>query len=389
MTMSSSDHRYEVLDGLRGIAAISVMLIHLPTGRHALMPHAAISVDLFFILSGFVLTRSYRERLLGGMSVWSYLKRRLIRIYPMFFVGMVIGVVSLVVAIRAGESGYPLRSYLSSVVSNFLFIPYFGNYGTPNMVSASSGHPLAWTYGEIFPSAPPARSLFFEMIGSAALLPIIVIKRRTLRTAILGSALLITFSSVLASFEQGRHEIFMNFGWSTTHFLGGFLKVAFGFACGVYIATMQNNQATSVWGRKFNTMVRNDVTLYALFIVLISVPWGIKGLYPALLIFVTAPLLVWRGAALHPTGPLSRSIARFLGWISYPVYCLHYPIGRLLFLTVPSFHEKPAIGTMVTVVTTLVVAMVVTRIFEEPVRSYLSRRFTSEGRASLKMPATT
>lgn len=382
--MNAPDHRYEVLDGLRGIAAISVMLIHLPHGQHSLLPHAPTAVDLFFILSGFVLTKSYRDRLLGGMSTWGYIKRRLIRLYPMFCVGMLIGTASVLIGIKTGNSNFPVRSFLASAASNLLFIPYFGNYGTTNMVSALAGHALNQTFGEIFPSDPPAWSLFFEMVGSATLLSLIVMKRQTLRTVIIGSAILLTFSGMLSSFEQGHGELVFNQGWATSHFFGGFFRVAFGFACGVYIATMQNAKTTPFLARASVKLVRNDLSLYVLFIALVSVPWGIKGLYPALLTFVAAPLLVWRGAALHAMGPLSRNVARFLGWISYPIYCLHYPIGRLLFLTVPICHEKPVIGTAVTVVVTLGVAIVVTKFLEEPVRAYLSRRFVARGDTAAK-----
>jgi peptidoglycan/LPS O-acetylase OafA/YrhL len=376
--MNSPDHRYEVLDGLRGIAAISVMLIHLPTGAHALMPHAAISVDLFFILSGFVLTRSYREKLLGGMSAWAYFKRRLIRIYPMFFIGMLIGIASMIVAMESGNSGYPLRSYVSSVVSNILFIPYFGHYGTPNMTGALSGAHLGQTVGELFPSNLPAWSLFFEMVGSMGFLYLITLKKSALRTIILASAILLTLMGILASYEQGRSEMSFNEGWSTARFFGGYFRVAFGFACGIYIATSRDDVPLPRWMQAFNAVVRTDLVLYILFIGLISLPWGIKGLIPALLTFVASPILVLRGKALHTTGFFSRNAARFLGWISYPVYCLHYPIGRLIFLTLPSCRLHPAMGTALTALVTLAVAVVVTRFIEEPIRAYLSNRLFRE-----------
>lgn len=373
------NERYEVLDGLRGIAAICVMLIHLPTGRHALMPHAAISVDLFFILSGFVLTRSYRDRLRGGMSAWSYFKRRIIRLYPMFFAGMVIGVASMVVAIRMSNSGYPLRSYVSSVISNFLFVPYFGAYGTPNMTDLYGPH-LGLTVGEIFPSNLPAWSLFFELVGSMALLYLIKLRRGTLRSVILDSAALVILMGVLSSYAQGRLELSFNQGWSTTHFFGGYFRVIFGFAFGIYLATMREDVIPK-WGHSVNGVLRTDFILYILFVGLIATPWGIKGLVPAALTFIASPILVWRGKALHPSGPLMRNAARFLGWISYPIYCLHYPIGRLLFLAIPTFRQHPFEGTAATVMVTLIAAIFVTKYFEEPVRAYLSRRFIARNDA--------
>jgi peptidoglycan/LPS O-acetylase OafA/YrhL len=63
------DRRYEFLDGLRGVAAIVVMLMHFlsPLGWEAgIVPHAHLAVDFFFCLSGFVLTHAYGGMLASG-----------------------------------------------------------------------------------------------------------------------------------------------------------------------------------------------------------------------------------------------------------------------------------------------------------------------------------
>ncbi len=73
--------RYEVLDGLRGIAAILVVCFHLfeahATNRFTQMfNHACLAVDFFFVLSGFVISYAYDARWgQGGLSTWGFVRR--------------------------------------------------------------------------------------------------------------------------------------------------------------------------------------------------------------------------------------------------------------------------------------------------------------------------
>src|SRR5262245_60033816 len=101
------EKRYEVLDGLRGWAAISVMLMQYSENTaNPLFKNADIAVDLFFILSGFVLMHSYRKKLLLGLSAREYIRKRIIRLYPMFAISMAIGIPALLIAAAAGLADY-------------------------------------------------------------------------------------------------------------------------------------------------------------------------------------------------------------------------------------------------------------------------------------------
>src|ERR1700712_1558692 len=57
-------HRYASLDAMRGLAAFAVVVYHLD---RPYAPSAYVAVDLFFVLSGFVIARAYGEKLAGGM----------------------------------------------------------------------------------------------------------------------------------------------------------------------------------------------------------------------------------------------------------------------------------------------------------------------------------
>jgi peptidoglycan/LPS O-acetylase OafA/YrhL len=85
-----------LLDGERGVSALLVALIHLKEyfpGVLAL-PRAHLAVDFFFMLSGFVISRSYGKRLLGDLKFWDFVRLRFARLYPMIFFGVVLGIFS-------------------------------------------------------------------------------------------------------------------------------------------------------------------------------------------------------------------------------------------------------------------------------------------------------
>jgi peptidoglycan/LPS O-acetylase OafA/YrhL len=73
------------LTSLRGVAALTVLIFHVvPDFRGYL------AVDLFFLLSGFVLTHVYRGFELTRQSYFNFLKARLARIYPVHLMILVV-----------------------------------------------------------------------------------------------------------------------------------------------------------------------------------------------------------------------------------------------------------------------------------------------------------
>src|SRR6478735_5052327 len=86
---------YPVLDGLRGVAALAVVTMHICEAHSTsyldmMMNHGYLAVDFFFLLSGFVIGYAYDDRW-NKMTVGDFFKRRLIRLQPMVIVGMIIG----------------------------------------------------------------------------------------------------------------------------------------------------------------------------------------------------------------------------------------------------------------------------------------------------------
>lgn len=91
----SSKPRFEILDGLRGVAAMIVVAFHLFETYSAgpsdqILNHGYLAVDFFFVLSGFVIGYAYDDRW-ERMTTWDFFKRRLIRLQPMVVLGTLIG----------------------------------------------------------------------------------------------------------------------------------------------------------------------------------------------------------------------------------------------------------------------------------------------------------
>ena len=91
----ASKPRYEILDGLRGVAALMVVIFHLfetysKGAAFQIVNHGYLAVDFFFVLSGFVVGYAYDDRW-DKMTTWGFFKRRLTRLHPMVIAGTLVG----------------------------------------------------------------------------------------------------------------------------------------------------------------------------------------------------------------------------------------------------------------------------------------------------------
>lgn len=332
---------YAVLDGMRGIAAICVMLGHFTGAGLRLEPNAGMAVDLFFMLSGFVIAHSYGEKLRFGMPAWDYLWRRLIRLYPMFIAGLVLGCVSFSVI------GHP---FWVAAAINSTFLPYFNNWETHNFLSDKA------TFAEIFPLNPPAWSLFFEMIASVWFL---VFNRVPLKyLGIIVAILFIAYAGYCySSFLPHGAGFYFEAGWGSQNFMGGFLRVFFGFIYGILLYGLRDIPVKKI----------PPTLIYILLLVIFEIPKQFRGGYSIVILTIVAPYLLLAGAKWNGGGKISK----FLGDISYPLYCMHFPIGRMVFQIMG--NSSPTLNALVSVAASLAVSYALLRLYDEPVRKLLSR----------------
>lgn len=360
--------RYETLDGMRGIAAICVMIFHyVKDGKHPFLNNSSLAVDLFFMLSGFVIAHSYGKRLVSGMTASAYLAKRFIRLYPMYVLGLGLGVIALALMQQAGLTNGTSIAIAQSFAFNLFYLPTLNYFNVHNLGSSIAVR-------GIFPGNPPSWSLFFEVIASAAFLVLAKFPRRALLLTVAGSFILFVVCGLLPNSLHQRFELDLDQGWSAANFIGGFPRVIYSFTFGLLLYSFASDDASISLRATLKRILRHPFTLYALLVLVFFFPVSLRGLYSAFILACVAPFLVFAGSVVHSDGATSLAVTRFLGWISYPIYCLHFPIGNLVFLLVVTKAHLPAkFAVAGSIVATLVGATLLTKFIEEPVRAWLTK----------------
>ena len=92
---------YDLLDGLRGVAALMVIWYHVfegfafaGGGMIETFNHGYLAVDFFFMLSGFVISYAYDDRWKKNLNIGRFFQRRLIRLHPMVLMGAAVGAIT-------------------------------------------------------------------------------------------------------------------------------------------------------------------------------------------------------------------------------------------------------------------------------------------------------
>src|ERR1700726_4489100 len=139
--------RYLGLDGLRGVCALTVLFFHCNNVFHkgAFFQHGFLAVDVFFILSGFVIALTYEERLRNGGRTSEFLFNRAYRLFPTYWLGAALNIV-LFIAMAAsgylavGDSWWMIWLFIP--LTTLLLIP---DYITPEGVLYPAMDSVAWS----------------------------------------------------------------------------------------------------------------------------------------------------------------------------------------------------------------------------------------------------
>jgi peptidoglycan/LPS O-acetylase OafA/YrhL len=104
----------------------------------------------------------------------------------------------------------------------------------------------------------------------------------------------------------------------------------------------------------------------------------VAGLYDTLCTIVLFPVLIWIGASGVTTDKATTRACQFLGDISYPLYMVHYPFMYLFYAWVWK-HELTFTQTwpvaLLLLFGNILLAWLVLKLYDEPLRRYLSKRF--------------
>ena len=104
MTTDTREKRvFHTLDGLRGVAALFVAMRHTNLFHRAGIHGGYLAVDLFFVLSGFVIAHAYERRLASGLSVGRFMAARYLRLWPVYVLGAALGLIAALMHALPGK----------------------------------------------------------------------------------------------------------------------------------------------------------------------------------------------------------------------------------------------------------------------------------------------
>jgi peptidoglycan/LPS O-acetylase OafA/YrhL len=350
--------RLESLDLLRGIAATAVLVYH-STGflGFQMLPQSYLAVDLFFVLSGFVIAHSYDRRIASGMSNGEFLVQRVIRLYPCYILAFVVcfalGAVRL-----AHEAGYvDVRGLAVASALNLVMLPAFNRlYNEPSL----------------FPFNGASWSIFFELVVNVFY---VVLFRFLGRRSI---AVIMVLSAVVLSLGVVRFGS-VDIGMRPADFLFGVPRVCFSFFFGVAIRRYLPSHVSS--RHQAVRILAVSALLVLIFASADILPPHSTVFSDLACVFVLMPLIVALTSRIQALGAV-RAISEWAGDASYPIYLLQGAFF-LLFAALPLvlLHRRaaqlqPWIGIAL-IVTTIAVAVIVDRYFELPIRNALKRRWQS------------
>lgn len=352
--------RFYALDAIRGIAAIAVMFYHYTQHNGLDWLHGAwVAVDIFFILSGFVLMHSYGKKFLQGMTFKDFFYSRIARLGPMYVVGLTLGICAALQAIFSNpDSVIEPSNVLVASALNFLVLPYFN-------LTASWPFGAENIHGTVFPLNDPAWSLFFEMfVNIVFFFCLTQFRKINLFLLVAVSGAIFVVSTIIL------HKV--NPGATGNSFIYGFPRVIFEFFLGVLIYKFYGKYKMPPKFFAFLIFAAVSICFFS--------KLGAVGLGNGLIL---APLLIALFAKITvPAGGVS--MCKFLGDISYPLYVTHFPLYRLLYDSGFMHNLSPAAQTFVFAAAAIGVSIVLVKIDESVRASFKKKRIAQIQNAEMQ-----
>lgn len=341
---------FEILDGLRGVAALAVVTFHfmemvISDYSKNFIGHGFLAVDFFFCLSGFVIGYAYDDRI-GKMGVLQFFRARLIRLHPLVLLGSVLGLLSFLFDPFAPHSNVYSTGRLALLfLSSIFLIPF------PVMPERAFN---------LFSFNAPAWSLFWEYIAN--IVYALVLWRISRRLMIV----LLILSAAAVCWVAHRSGSVMG-GWGGSTFWDGGVRVSWSFLAGLLIYR-------SGW------IIQNRLGFAGLSVLLVLafiIPFSKwNWLTEPVIVLFYFPLLIALGAGARVSKALKR-LCIFSGKISYPLYMTHYAV-IWMFGNYYTSH-KPGTTSLfliipISIIALIALAWLVMIVYDTPVRRRLNRR---------------
>ncbi len=359
---------YPVLDGLRGVAALTVVAFHILEAHSTshldlIINHGYLAVDFFFLLSGFVIGYAYDDRW-QKLSTGGFFKRRLARLQPMVIIGMAVGAACFYFqdsTLWPGIHTVPLWQVLLVMLVGFTLIPL------PVSADVRGWH-------EMHPLNGPGWSLFYEYVAN--ILYALVVRRFS-KTAL--AILVIIAGGALIQYTVTSQTGDVVGGWALEpdQLRIGFTRLMYPFFAGLLLSRTAKL-----------TQVKNAFMWCSLLLlVILAMPriggpahlW-LNGLYESLSIILLFPLVVYLGAGAKSGSKPASRFSKFLGDISYPVYITHYTLIYIYTGWVSNHHgvkfRQALPFGLLTFISAIILAYACLKLYDEPVRRWLKTKLT-------------
>ena len=389
-----SKPRYEILDGLRGVAALLVVAYHLLEtyfhgGPDQPINHGYLAVDFFFALSGFVIGYAYDDRWqksknpVGNeakLTPWTFFKRRLIRLHPMVIIGILFGALLFYFSDCSAfpqVKETPAWLLVVCMLWGFTMIPMgkgmdIRGWSETNPLNGPAWS-LQWEY-----LANILYALIFRHLGKVALACCVALF--ACLTAML--CLNIDIFGVLEERSYASYTVIG--GWSLTpdQLLVGSTRLLYPFFCGLLLS-------------RLNWLIKVKAGFWwctLLIVITLCMPWmGLgtagdsrwtNGVYEMLCILFVFPLIVSIGAGSSVMGNKLQTLNKFLSDISYPLYITHFPLIYMHIAWVSNHEDAPLAQHISVAVSLFVLAIAIAyaafRLYDLPVRKWLQGKLFSK-----------
>jgi peptidoglycan/LPS O-acetylase OafA/YrhL len=342
---------FEILDGLRGIAAFSVVTFHFMEWYYSdysqnFIAHGFLAVDFFFCLSGFVIAYAYDDRI-GKIGMLEFFKARLIRLHPLVVLGSVLGLLAFLFDPFGGHVELYSAGKIALVfMLSILVIPF------PVVADRSFN---------LFSFNAPAWSLFWEYVANIFYALILC---RIRRAYLIPLTVIAAAGIFYVAYRSGN----LLGGWSGGTFWDGGARVSYSFLAGMLVY-------------RFNLVIKNKLGFIGLSILLLFaflMPFSAKWnwLTEPLVVVFYFPLLVALGGG-SVLAPGLRKVCNLSGKLSYPLYMTHYSV-LWMFGNYITAHKISASQLALIIIMALIVlpafAYLVMIFYDTPVRKYLNRK---------------
>ena len=307
-TKSIKEDRLRILDGLRFIAVTSVVLYHVFPDR---VPGGYIGVDIFFLLSGFIIYLKYSDKLASGeVSFRYFFRNRIRRLLPAYFVFIVL---TSIIALFILPPNI-LNSYAAGLIANGFYSQNFVFFQQGNYFVGAESRPLLHTWSlaieEQFYLLFPIFILFLRKFRSAELLLILAL-------VFISAILAIHFSTI------SSRIVFYLLPFRAWEFGMGFLAA--------YIYTSGHLSKVNNLFAVLLSLLGFTIVIYAILAFSATAPF--PGPQSFLALGGSFIMCIFQDRLTGKIWfPITNTISQHLGHISYSWYLWHWPLLSFYFI---------------------------------------------------------